>query len=100
MSETNVGIVGTGIYLPKLRMTASDIAKGTNGVWTEEDVREKLGIAEKIAPSNEECDGTQEMGALAALDCIKNTGVKPKDIDVIVCIGEEWKEYPLTTLEL
>ena len=37
------------------------------------------------------------MGALAALDCLKNTGVDPLEIDAILCITEEWKEYPLTT---
>lgn len=40
------------------------------------------------------------MGALAALDCMKNTGIDPKEIDLILCIGEEWKEYPLTTSAL
>jgi 3-oxoacyl-[acyl-carrier-protein] synthase-3 len=40
------------------------------------------------------------MGVLAALDALKNTGVNPKEIDVIICVGEEWKEYPLTTSAL
>jgi 3-oxoacyl-[acyl-carrier-protein] synthase-3 len=31
------------------------------------------------------------------LDALKNTGINPKDIDLVICIGEEWKEYPLTT---
>ena len=59
--------------------------------------REKLGIIQKYIPSGEPCDGTQEMGALAALDCLKDAGVDPLEIDAIVCFGEEWKEYPLTT---
>jgi len=100
MSKINVGIVGTGIYLPKSRMTAKEIAEKTNGVWTEDAVSAKLGIVEKTVPGNTESDGTQEMGALAAIDCLKNTGEDPKDIDVIICIGEEWKEYPLTTSAL
>ena len=100
MAQINVGVVGTGIYLPKKRMTAAQIAEGTQGVWTEEAVKEKLGIIEKTVPGGEACDGTQEMGALAALDCLKRTGADPKDIDVIICIGEEWKEYPLTTSAL
>ncbi|MBE0700240.1 MAG: 3-oxoacyl-ACP synthase, partial [Acholeplasmataceae bacterium] len=45
-------------------------------------------------------DGTQEMGALAALDALKNTGLDPKSIDVILSVTEEWKEYPLTTSAL
>ncbi len=100
MKEHHVGIVGTGVYLPKGVMTAADIAERTGGVWAEGAVREKLGIVRKTVPADPATDGTQEMGALAALDCLKNTGFDPKDIDVILCIGEEWKEYPLTTSAL
>ncbi|RLD58168.1 MAG: 3-oxoacyl-ACP synthase [Bacteroidetes bacterium] len=95
MSEVNVGIVGTGIYIPKGRMTAKEISLATNGVWSEEAVIEKLGIREKPIPGDD--DGTQEMGVKAGLDVLKNTGVNPKEIDLILCVGEEWKEYPLTT---
>ncbi len=94
----NVGIVGTGIYLPDHIMTAKEIADATKGVWTEEAVRAKLGINKKFIAGPE--DGTQEMGAKAALKCLENTGVKAEDIDLILCIGEEWKEYPLTTSAL
>ena len=93
--DVNVGIVGTGIYLPKERMTAAEISKATGGKWSEEAVYQKLGIKEKTMPGPN--DGTQEMGVYAALDCLKNTGVDPLEIDVILCVGEEWKEYPLTT---
>lgn len=89
------GIVGTGIYLPENRMTAAQISAATNNIWSEEAVKDKLGIIEKPVPGPE--DGTQEMGVKAALDCLKNTGIDPKEIDLILCIGEEWKEYPLTT---
>lgn len=93
----NVGIVGLGIYLPESRMTAKEISDATGGKWSEEAVINKLGIVEKRISSSERCDGTQEMGALAALDCLKNTGMDPLVIDAIICFGEEWKEYPLTT---
>jgi 3-oxoacyl-[acyl-carrier-protein] synthase-3 len=98
MKKPTVGIVGTGIYLPDNYMTAKEISALTNGVWAEEAVIEKLGIVKKTLPG--ENDGTQEMGVLAALDALKNTGVKPEEIDVIICVGEEWKEYPLTTSAL
>jgi len=94
---TNVGIVGIGTYLPKNIMTAKEISDATGGVWSEDAVRAKLGINKKFVPSNDPCDGTQEMGALAALKCLENCGVDPLEIDVILCITEEWKEYPLTT---
>ena len=95
--SVNVGIVGLGTYLPKKIMTAKEISDATGGVWSEDAVRAKLGINQKYVPSDEPCDGTQEMGALAALECLKNTGVDPIEIDVILCITEEYKEYPLTT---
>ena len=95
--KPNVGIVGLGVYLPKNKMTAKEISEATGGNWTEDAVINKLGIVEKYFPSNDPCDGSQEMGALAALDCLKNTGVDPLEIDAILCITEEWKEYPLTT---
>ena len=93
----NVGIVGMGTYLPKKVMTAKEISDATNGVWSEDAVINKLGIVQKYVPTDEPCDGTQEMGALAALKCLENTGFDPLDIDVILCITEERKEYPLTT---
>ena len=100
MNHQNVGIVGTGIYLPKGRMTAREVAEATKGVWSEQAVIDKLGIREKVIPSNTPQDGTQEMGALAALDALKRTGIDPKSIDVILSVTEEWKEYPLTTSAL
>lgn len=96
--QTNVGIVGFGLYLPEKTIDAAEISRRTQGVWAPEAVDEKLGIKKIYVPGEE--DGTQEMGAKAALDCLKNTGVDPLDIDVILCIGEEWKEYPLTTSAL
>lgn len=95
MAQQTVGILGYGLYLPKKVMTAKEISEATGGYWTEEAVREKLGIVSKTIPGEE--DGTQEMGVFAARDALKRTGLDPKAIDVILCIGEEWKEYPLTT---
>ncbi len=90
-----IGIVGTGIYLPQNKLTASEIADKTNGVWETDAVINKLGIVEKTIPSN--TDGTQDMGVWAAKEALRTTGVNPLDIDLILNIGEEWKEYPLTT---
>ncbi len=94
----NVGIVGIGTYLPSSYMSASDISKATHGVWSESAVVEKLGIKQKPIPN--ENDGTQEMAVKAALNALENSCMDAKDIDVILCIGEEWKEYPLTTSAL
>ncbi len=94
-SEFHAGITGTGIYIPSHRMTAAQISEATAGRWSEEAIINKLGIVEKSMPGAS--DGTQEMGALAAIDCLKNTGVEAGEIDLILSIGEEWKEFPLTT---
>lgn len=94
-NTNNVGIVGTGIYIPSNRMTAKDVSVATKGVWSEDAIKQKLGFTEKPIPGND--DGTQEMGVRAGLNAITNTGINPKEIDLIICIGEEWKEYPLTT---
>lgn len=91
----HVGVVGTGVYIPEPRMTAAEMSEKTKGKWSESAIIQKLGIIEKPLPGNN--DGTQEMGAKAALDCLKNTGVLAEKIDLILSIGEEWKEYPLTT---
>lgn len=93
MSEDHVGIVGTGLYIPKTVETAAEIAE-KSGI-PEQVIREKFGFFQKPVPGPE--DGTMEMGAKAALDCLARTGTDPREIDVIVSIGEEHKEYPLVT---
>lgn len=95
METRDVGVLGYGYYLPETHMTAADIAAATGGIWSEAAVRDKLGIVRKTIPGPR--DGTQEMGARAALDAIARTGIDPLEIDLILCMGEEWKEFPLTT---
>lgn len=95
MNETKVGIVGYGLYIPKHTMKAKEIADATQGVWTEDAVINKLGIVEKRIPGED--DHTQAMGVKAGLDALENTGIDPMDIDLVLSVGEEWKEYPLTT---
>jgi 3-oxoacyl-[acyl-carrier-protein] synthase-3 len=92
---SDVGILGYGLYRPSHFMSAADIAAATGGRWSEAAVQEKLGILRKSIPGPE--DGTQEMGARAGLDALARTGLDPLEIDLILCMGEEWKEYPLTT---
>ncbi|MBN2605217.1 MAG: 3-oxoacyl-ACP synthase [Bacilli bacterium] len=97
-NDVQIGIVGTGIYLPKQVRTAKEIAEATKGVWTEDAVINKLGIRKVLYANKDE--GSQEMSYLAAMDCLNNTKVDPLDIDVILSITEEYKEYPLTTSAL
>ena len=96
--EINVGVAGLGIYVPEGRMSAAEISNATNGVWSEDAIINKLGIVEKTIPGTD--DGTQEMGVKAALEALKDAQMDASEIDVILCMGEEWKEYPLTTSAL
>lgn len=93
--DTPIGIVGYGLYLPEHCHSAADIAAGSGGRWTDVAVQQKLGINRKTVAGP--LDGTQAMGAWAAADCLRRTGVDASEIDVILSVGEEHKEYPLTT---
>ena len=46
----DVGIVGVGTYLPEKTMKAAEIARLTNGVWSEDAVINKLGIKQRYLP--------------------------------------------------
>ncbi len=93
--SVRVGIAGLGVYIPESVMSARELAGRTNGQWTEEAVRNKLGIEQKTIPG--EKDGTQEMAVRAAKEALQDGKIEAAEIDLILCIGEEWKEYPLTT---
>ncbi|MUK88459.1 3-oxoacyl-ACP synthase [Ornithinibacillus sp. L9] len=88
-----VGIVSTGIYLPKQRMTSKEIA--TQAGIPLDVVEKKMGIKEKPIPGKN--DHTVEMGTRAAKETIKKARMDPKEIDLVMYIGEEHKEYPLWT---
>jgi len=58
-------------------------------------VENKMGIKKKTVPGPE--DHTCAMGIQAARRAIEKACIDPKDIDVVIYIGEEHKEYPLWT---
>lgn len=74
-------------------MTGKDIAKAA-GI-PDEIVEEKMGIRKKYVPGPN--DHTCEMGVIAARRAIEKAGIDPLDIDLVIYIGEEHKEYPLWT---
>lgn len=96
MKDNHVGIVGTGIYIPNTYETAEAIAE-QSGIPVKV-IKEKLGFYKKPIPGPG--DGTMEMGVKAAMDCLRRTNTDPLEIDVIISIGEEHKEYPLTTTSI
>jgi 3-oxoacyl-[acyl-carrier-protein] synthase III len=88
-----IGIVSTGIYLPGTYITGREIARAA-GI-PEMVVEEKMGIKKKPVPGQE--DHTCEMGIRAAKTAIEKAGIDPMEIDLVIYIGEEYKEYPLWT---
>ncbi|MCT8136795.1 3-oxoacyl-ACP synthase [Anaerobacillus sp. CMMVII] len=88
-----IGIVSTGVYLPDRRMSGRDIAT-LSGIPLEV-VELKMGIKEKIVPGPN--DHTCQMGVLAAKEALKKADLDPRELDLIIYIGEEHKEYPLWT---
>lgn len=89
----SIGILSTGIYLPETYMTSEEISI-LAGI-PKEIVETKLGIVKKPIPGPD--DHTCEMGIKAAKIAIEKAGIKPEELDLVIYIGEEHKEYPLWT---
>ncbi|MRH43650.1 3-oxoacyl-ACP synthase [Aquibacillus halophilus] len=89
----NVGIRSTGIYIPNQKMTSKELAE-QSGLPIEV-IEQKMGIKEKPLPGPD--DHTCAMGVEAAKEAIDRAGINPTDIDLVIYIGEEHKEYPLWT---
>ena len=93
LSTEPVGIVSLGMYLPEPVLTAEEIA-AESGLpeWV---VRDKLGIEQMHMAGP---DGhPNEMAIKAALDCLSRAEIDPKEIDVVLCTTEEWREYLVWT---
>lgn len=88
-----IGITGLGMYLPEGRMTGAQIAEKANIPTAV--VEMKMGIIEKVVAGPN--DHPVEMSVKAAKEAISEAQVDAKDIDVVIYIGEEHKEYPLWT---
>lgn len=95
MSSTHsyVGVLSTGIYIPEQYHTAAYIAResGVPGAVIEQ----KMGFRKKPVAGPD--DGTAAMGIRAARQAILRAGSDPAAIDVVIYIGEEYKEYQLWT---
>jgi 3-oxoacyl-[acyl-carrier-protein] synthase-3 len=93
MNDQSIGILSTGVYLPENVMTSEEIAKASS--LPLEIVKQKLGIKQKLVPGPE--DHTCQMGIFAARKAIEKAKINPEEIDLVIYIGEEHKEYPLWT---
>jgi 3-oxoacyl-[acyl-carrier-protein] synthase III len=86
-------IAGLGIYLPQRYESAAQIA-AASGV-PEHVVREKMGLERKSVPGPG--DHTNAMGVLAAREALADAGVAASELDVVISITEEHKEFPVWT---
>ncbi|WP_243296235.1 3-oxoacyl-ACP synthase [Bacillus litorisediminis] len=89
----SIGIVSTGVYLPDTFMTSKEISE-QSGLPLHV-VEEKMGIKKKPVAGPD--DHTCEMGIKAAKLALEKGHIDPKSIDLVIYIGEEYKEYPLWT---
>lgn len=84
---------GLGVYLPAPRMTSGEIAAASGlPEWV---VREKLGIHQKPIPGPE--DHPARMGAWAAQEALKEAGLGGAELDVVISITDEHKDFPVWT---
>lgn len=90
---THVGILGTGVYLPEGREGAGEIAAHSG--LPEEVVRSKLGLNAKPVPGPD--DHTNAMGVRAARVALERASVAASEVDAVVCVTEEHKEFPVWT---
>ena len=72
-----VGILGTGSYVPKKVMTNDDIAQivDTNNEW----ILSRTGISERHVAENED---TSDMAVAAAEKALDMAGIEKSDIDL------------------
>lgn len=77
----NAGILGMGIYIPEGRLTNQDLEKmvDTSDKW----ITQRTGIKERPVIDNNQ--KVSDMGELAAREAIKNAGIDPQEIELIVC---------------
>ncbi|MDO7787685.1 beta-ketoacyl-ACP synthase III [Desulforamulus aquiferis] len=74
------GIAGIGIYVPKRRLSNSELEGmvQTSDEW----IRTRTGIAERRIASPDEA--TSDMSVIAGKKALENAGVKPENIDLII----------------
>jgi 3-oxoacyl-[acyl-carrier-protein] synthase-3 len=93
----NASIIATGAYLPSKILRNADLEKIVD--TTDEWIFTRTGIRERRIASDKET--TSDMGAKAALQAIKNSGLSPDAIDlVIVATSTPDTVYPSTACRI
>jgi 3-oxoacyl-[acyl-carrier-protein] synthase-3 len=95
-SQTKIGIVSYGLYTPADFETAEQIAR-QSGISPSE--VNQLGIIRKCRPADE--DQPVVMANKAAKQAFQSTHVvHPRDVDVLIWTGEEYKDYICQTASI
>lgn len=93
MTDATPGILGLATYLPPTRLTSAELAEKTGlPEWV---VRDKLGVHQKVVPGPS--DHPHEMAVKAGRLALERAHVRPEDIDLVISITEEYKDYPMMT---
>ena len=76
----NVGIAGTGYYLPERVLTNKEL--GQYADVTDDWIQKKIGIKERRVAAEDEC--LSDMAYPAALQALDNAGIVAEDIELII----------------
>ncbi|PKL29125.1 MAG: 3-oxoacyl-ACP synthase [Spirochaetae bacterium HGW-Spirochaetae-2] len=76
----NIGITGTGYYLPSKVVTNKELEKTID--TTDEWIFSKVGVKERRIASNQEA--TSDLALYAAQNAIRDAGIHAEDVDLIV----------------
>jgi 3-oxoacyl-[acyl-carrier-protein] synthase-3 len=80
MSDKKIGILGVGKYLPEQVLTNADLERMVD--TTDDWITTRTGIKERRIASDGEA--TSDMAVKAAKGALKNAGLEPGDIDLII----------------
>ncbi|MBP8990557.1 MAG: 3-oxoacyl-ACP synthase [Spirochaetes bacterium] len=86
----HIGIVSTGVYLPRNSISAEQIAEATN--IPVDVIVNKFGVKQK--PVALEDDTTAEMGIKAALKALEKGNIDASEVDLVIWFGAQHKDYP------
>jgi 3-oxoacyl-[acyl-carrier-protein] synthase III len=86
----HVGIIGHGLYLPRAKMSAAQLAERTS--VPQDVIEKKFGILEK--PVAGEGETTAFMGLEAAKLALERAGVAGSELDLVIWCGAQHKDYP------